>query len=132
MIVPSQNPVLCRFPDHERHPVGKVLLATSPTSDAFSGEEIAFGLCVPPHTPHALCSSMPTWKDNVAFMEREKWAMDAMKVGYPRFIVHESVGKVCISQDLSIQITDGTIFSSLSYVSNVSAPLENVAICFLL
>lgn len=130
MIVAPHNPVPCRVTDHEHDPVEKALLATSRSSTALSGGEIPLGLCIPPNTPHAVCSSIPTWKDNVAYAERKQWAVDAMKTGYPRFNIHESVQRACISQDLAIRVTDG-IFSLLICAINVSAPLGSVVICFL-
>lgn len=101
MTVPK-NPPYCYFEDREHHAIKEAISPTNPQPDsAFAGEEVALGLCLPPNTPHAISSSIPTWKDNVAYMEREKRVIDVMKTGYPRFVIHESVQRVCISQHLA-------------------------------
>jgi cystathionine gamma-synthase len=53
------------------------------------------GVPVPPAVAHAISVSLPTWRDNVGYMEGEKRVVDAMASGYPRFVVHFSVRKVC-------------------------------------
>ncbi|KIM91325.1 hypothetical protein PILCRDRAFT_810588 [Piloderma croceum F 1598] len=52
------------------------------------------GVPVPPSVAHAISVSLPTWRDNVGYMEGEKRVMDAMASGYPRFVVHFSVRKL--------------------------------------
>jgi cystathionine gamma-synthase len=56
--------------------------------------QVALGLSVPPHTPHAISVSLPTWRDNVGYEEGEKRVMDSMVSGYPRFFIHLSIRKV--------------------------------------
>ena len=57
---------------------------------------VTLGLAVPPHTPHAISVSLPTWRDNVGYEEGEKRVMNSMISGYPRFFIHLSIGKVCV------------------------------------
>uniref|UniRef100_A0A8H8CIY9 cystathionine gamma-synthase n=1 Tax=Psilocybe cubensis TaxID=181762 RepID=A0A8H8CIY9_PSICU len=54
----------------------------------------AVGLSVPPHTPHAISVSLPTWRDNVGYEEGEKRVVDSMVTGYPRFFIHLSIQKL--------------------------------------
>lgn len=55
---------------------------------------VALGLSVPPHTPHAISVSLPTWQDNVGYEEGEKRVVDSMVSGYPRFFIHLSIRKL--------------------------------------
>lgn len=55
---------------------------------------VALGLGVPPHTPHAISVSLPTWKDNVGYEEGEKRVVESMVSGYPRFFIHLSIKKL--------------------------------------
>ncbi|PPQ84908.1 hypothetical protein CVT25_004576 [Psilocybe cyanescens] len=55
---------------------------------------LAVGLSVPPHTPHAISVSLPTWRDNVGYEEGEKRVVDSMMTGYPRFFIHLSIQKL--------------------------------------
>ncbi|KAF9010233.1 pyridoxal phosphate-dependent transferase [Cyathus striatus] len=55
---------------------------------------VALGLSLPPHTPHAISVSLPTWRDNVGYEEGEKRVMDIMVSGYPRFFLHLSIQKL--------------------------------------
>lgn len=57
-------------------------------------QNIPLGLAVPPHTPHAISVSLPTWKDNVGYEEGEKRVVDSMVSGYPRFFIHLSIQKL--------------------------------------
>lgn len=54
------------------------------------------GLSVPPHTPHAISVSLPTWRDNVGYEEGEEAVVKKMVSGYPRFFVHLSIQKVSL------------------------------------
>lgn len=54
----------------------------------------ALGLSVPPHTPHAISVSLPTWRDNVGYEEGEARVVNSMVSGYPRFFIHLSIQKV--------------------------------------
>lgn len=56
--------------------------------------ELAVGCALPPHTPHAISVSLPTWGDVVGYEEGEKRVMDSMVTGYPRFFIHLSIQKV--------------------------------------
>lgn len=42
----------------------------------------------------AVSVSLPTWKANVGYEEGQEWVMSKMKLGYPRFFVHESIQKL--------------------------------------
>lgn len=56
--------------------------------------DVALGSAVPPHTPHAISVSLPTWRDNVGYEEGEKRVVESMVSGYPRFFIHLSIKKV--------------------------------------
>ncbi|KAI5798320.1 cystathionine gamma-synthase [Pyronema domesticum] len=49
------------------------------------------GCPLPPHDPHAISVSLPTWESNVAWGNKESWVVDKMKTGYPRFFVARSI-----------------------------------------
>jgi len=63
---------------------------------------IALGLPVPAHMPHAISVSLPTWRDNVGYEEGEKRVVEAMVSGYPRFFIHLSIQKVRRNYSLPI------------------------------
>ncbi|KAI0404037.1 pyridoxal phosphate-dependent transferase [Xylaria palmicola] len=52
---------------------------------------IALGDSIPPNTAHAVSVSLPTWKSNVGYEEGEKWVVDTMVTGYPRFYIHKAI-----------------------------------------
>ncbi|KAI9834243.1 MAG: hypothetical protein M1819_003081 [Sarea resinae] len=58
---------------------------------------IELGQPIPPDTAHAVSVSLPTWKSNVGYEEGEKWVVDAMTTGYPRFFVHTTIQKLARS-----------------------------------
>jgi cystathionine gamma-synthase len=58
------------------------------------GNTASLGTSVPPHTPHAISVSLPTWRDNVGYEEGEKRVVERMVTGYPRFFVHLIIQKV--------------------------------------
>lgn len=68
--------------------------ATSTITATRPDTNIALGLSVPPHTPHAISVSLPKWRDNVGYEEGEKRVIDSMVSGYPRFFIHLSIQKV--------------------------------------
>lgn len=41
-----------------------------------------------PDTPHAVCCSLPTMKDVVGYEEKHPETMQAIRLGYPRFVPH--------------------------------------------
>jgi cystathionine gamma-synthase len=47
-----------------------------------------------PASPHAVISSLPTMEDVRDYEEHDPRVMNAMKSGYPRFVVHEFVQKL--------------------------------------
>lgn len=47
-----------------------------------------------PESPHAVASSLPTMRDVCGYEEKDPAVMDAMKSGYPRFVVHAYVRKL--------------------------------------
>lgn len=47
-----------------------------------------------PASPHAVISSLPTIKDVCGYEEHDPRVMNAMKSGYPRFVMHEFVRKL--------------------------------------
>jgi cystathionine gamma-synthase len=56
--------------------------------------DVTLGLSVPPHTPHAISVSLPTWRDNVEYEEGQKRVLDSMVSGYPRFFIQLNIRKV--------------------------------------
>ncbi|KAI0157033.1 PLP-dependent transferase [Hypoxylon sp. FL1284] len=52
---------------------------------------IELGDSIPPNTAHAVSVSLPTWKSNVGYEEGEKWVINSMTTGYPRFFIHMSI-----------------------------------------
>ncbi|KAF2760725.1 PLP-dependent transferase [Pseudovirgaria hyperparasitica] len=55
---------------------------------------IEVGETIPPLTAHAVSVSLPTWRANVGYEEGERWVVDAMKTGYPRFFIHKSIARL--------------------------------------
>lgn len=53
------------------------------------------GDSIPPNTRHAVSVCLPTWEATVGYEEGEKWVVDKMTTGYPRFFIHNSVRKLC-------------------------------------
>ena len=47
-----------------------------------------------PGSPHAVISSLPTMADVRGYEEHDPRVMDAIKSGYPRFVVHAFVQKL--------------------------------------
>ncbi|KAB5547334.1 cystathionine gamma-synthase [Coniochaeta sp. 2T2.1] len=52
---------------------------------------ITLGESIPPDTAHAISVSLPTWKSNVGYEEGEKWVIDNLTTGYPRFFIHKKI-----------------------------------------
>ncbi|OIW30079.1 cystathionine gamma-synthase [Coniochaeta ligniaria NRRL 30616] len=52
---------------------------------------ITLGESIPPDTAHAISVSLPTWKANVGYEEGQKWVVDNMQTGYPRFFIHKKI-----------------------------------------
>lgn len=52
------------------------------------------GESIPADTPHAVSVSLPTWRANVGYEEGQRWVVDRMKTGYPRFFVHKSIARL--------------------------------------
>ncbi|KAI0760657.1 pyridoxal phosphate-dependent transferase [Fomes fomentarius] len=58
-------------------------------------EENSSALGTPvPLTDHALSVSMPTWRDTIRYMERDRRVLDALLSGYPRFFIPLNVRKL--------------------------------------
>lgn len=55
------------------------------------------GSSIPPLLPHAISVSLPTWKANIGYEEGEKWVVEKMQTGYPRFFIHRSIQKVSVA-----------------------------------
>ncbi|RXW22168.1 hypothetical protein EST38_g3671 [Candolleomyces aberdarensis] len=58
------------------------------------GNLASLGTSVPPHTPHAISVSLPTWRDNVGYEVGEKRVVESMVNGYPRFFIHLNIQKL--------------------------------------
>ncbi|EEH23388.2 hypothetical protein PABG_05599 [Paracoccidioides brasiliensis Pb03] len=54
-------------------------------------KQLEVGGSVPPETDHAVSVSLPTWRANVGYEKGEKWVVEAMTSGYPRFFIHKSI-----------------------------------------
>ncbi|POS69956.1 cystathionine gamma-synthase [Diaporthe helianthi] len=59
---------------------------------------LSLGESIPPDTAHAVSVSLPTWKANVGYEEGEKWVVNSMVTGYPRFFIHRSIAS--LAQDI--------------------------------
>lgn len=93
-------------------------MASSSTLAAEAQPIITLGLPVPPHIPHAISFSLPTWRDNVGYEEGEKRVIDAMVTGYPRFFIHlsiQKVGSICILCTCDHLVIELYISSLLGY-----------------
>ncbi|GAB0131869.1 Folylpolyglutamate synthetase [Epichloe bromicola] len=44
-----------------------------------------------PDTAHAVSVSLPTWQSNIGYEEGQKWVVERMTTGYPRFFIHKSI-----------------------------------------
>ncbi len=69
-----------------------------PTATANFQSNVALGGALPPHAPHAISVSLPTWRDNVGYEEGDKRVIDKMVSGYPRFFIPLVVQKVRATQ----------------------------------
>ncbi|KAH6681242.1 cystathionine gamma-synthase [Plectosphaerella plurivora] len=58
------------------------------------------GQSIPPDTAHAVSVSLPTWKANIAYEEGEKWVIDRLVTGYPRFFIHKSI--TALAEDIAL------------------------------
>ncbi|KAI5996144.1 pyridoxal phosphate-dependent transferase [Pisolithus albus] len=47
-----------------------------------------------PAVLHAITVSLPTWSDNVGYLNGQTAVVDSMSTGYPRFFIHRSVQKL--------------------------------------
>ncbi|KAI8802535.1 pyridoxal phosphate-dependent transferase [Cladochytrium replicatum] len=56
---------------------------------------LPLGVSIPPNTPHAVSVSLPTWKSNVQYEEGDKEVLSKLTSGYPRFVVHQRITKLC-------------------------------------
>ncbi|KAM0717462.1 hypothetical protein Q7P37_007314 [Cladosporium fusiforme] len=73
------------------------------------------GNTIPPDTPHAVSVSLPTWDANVGYEKGEKWVVDKMQCGYPRFFIHPSIQKLAgciISRHASPDTDKAMLFPS--------------------
>ena len=71
------------------------------------------GQTIPPDTPHAVSVSLPTWQANVGYEEGEKWVVDKMQCGYPRFFIHPSIARLAreiVEQHGSPEIENAMLF----------------------
>ncbi|CAE6451286.1 unnamed protein product [Rhizoctonia solani] len=60
-----------------------------PTCPMPTGSEV-IGISLP-NVPHAISVSLPTWEDNIGWVEGHKRVLDVMTSGYPRFFVHRQI-----------------------------------------
>lgn len=67
--------------------------------------ETPLGSSIPPLLPHAISVSLPTWKANIGYEEGEKWVVEKMQTGYPRFFIHRSIQKVSFVRECSLLVS---------------------------
>lgn len=48
-----------------------------------------------PDSPHAVSVCLPTWEDVIGYEEGHERVLDAMQLGYPRFVQHPLVQELC-------------------------------------
>jgi cystathionine gamma-synthase len=65
--------------------------------------------------------SLPTWKANVGYEEGEEWVVSQMKIGYPRFFVHESIQK--LAGDILQRFGDSTEQAATLFPSRTTATI---------
>ncbi|KAJ3326889.1 hypothetical protein HDU76_012542 [Blyttiomyces sp. JEL0837] len=56
---------------------------------------LCLGSSIPADTPHAVSVSLPLWKHNVLYEEGDPALHAALMSGYPRFVIHSHVRKLC-------------------------------------
>lgn len=58
--------------------------------------------------------SLPTWKSNVGYEEGERWVVDSMTTGYPRFFIHTSIAALAnaVAQAFAPQGHQAMLFPS--------------------
>ncbi|MCD6036116.1 MAG: hypothetical protein K0R63_1857 [Rickettsiales bacterium] len=67
-----------------------------PLENSFSSSQDAIPLGTPlPASAHAVSVSLPAWADVVGYEEGEPRVVNAMQLGYPRFVYHPSILKLC-------------------------------------
>lgn len=53
------------------------------------------GLCMPSSADldvsQAVSVSLPTWRSNIGYEEGQRWVVDSLTTGYPRFFIHNSI-----------------------------------------
>jgi len=75
------------------------------------------GETIPPDTPHAVSVSLPTWRSNVGYEEGERWVVDKMQCGYPRFFIHKSIQRLAqsiVQQHGSLETDNAMLFPTRS------------------
>ncbi|KAF7503531.1 hypothetical protein GJ744_003643 [Endocarpon pusillum] len=89
---------------------------------------LALGVPQPPQSPHAVSVSYPTWQSVISWGKREKWVMQKMQTGYPRFFIHRIIQKLSRDVLTRLQTTDdGTscmIFPTQSGAARCLAELK--------
>ncbi|KZP15318.1 PLP-dependent transferase [Athelia psychrophila] len=94
----------------------EILISSNATNLVVPANFAARGSSIPPNVPHAICGSLPTWKDTLGLMTREPSMVEAMKNGYPRFFIHRSILKlseIC-EQHLGVTGEGSLVFPSLN------------------
>jgi hypothetical protein len=61
-----------------------LVMATVYSKYSLSAPPKEVGETIPSNTPHAVSTTLPTWKSNVAYEEGEHWVTSKMKSAYPR------------------------------------------------
>jgi len=61
-----------------------------------SGLGASLGYRLPVNLPHAISVSLPTWEDNLDYVNGKPRVLSKMKSGYPRFKVHYLIEQVSI------------------------------------
>jgi len=98
---------------------------------SFLEQQIPLGATVPP-SPHAVCTSLPTMADVIAYEEKEPATMAAVKQGYPRFLQHsfiEDAMRVAVGRhDLGGRAVYAVVSARSAYAMAEFVGAENHAI----
>jgi cystathionine gamma-synthase len=73
-----------------------------------------------PNTPHAVCASLPTMRDVIAYEEKDPVCRLKMKQGYPRFVRHNFVEQVIAHIRLKLNKKDKWVLPVSSHRAALS------------
>ncbi len=56
---------------------------------------LLLGEPIPQNSQHSISVSLPTWEDIIGYEEKKPLVCNALKTGYPRFVIHNFVKDLC-------------------------------------